>query len=78
MTAHDYVPSAEADRSYAESRRLVWCQTCREDVEGGRILVGPDGAIVATYCSRWSCRRDAYADVRVERGTTAYCREVTP
>jgi len=76
MTAHDYPASAFADRSYAEARRLVWCSTCRADVEGGRILVGPDGAIVATFCHAPTCRRDAYADVRVELGTAAGCREV--
>jgi hypothetical protein len=65
------------DRAYADARRLVWCQTCREDVEDGRILVDPLGGIAATFCSRWSCRRDAYADARIELGTTAGCREVT-
>ena len=66
------------DRTYAEARRLVWCATCRTDVEGGRILLDPLGGIAATFCDRPTCRRDAYADVRMTHGTTAGCREVTP
>ena len=65
------------DRSHAESRRLVWCETCRKDVENGRVLVDPLGGIAATFCDRAACRRDAYADLRVTHGTAAGCREVT-
>ena len=64
------------DRTYAEPRRLVWCATCRADVEGGRILVDPLGGIAATFCDRPTCRRDAYADVRMTYGSAAGCREV--
>jgi hypothetical protein len=78
MTAHDYVPSAEADRTYAEARRLVWCGTCRTDVEGGRILVDQYGGIAATYCDAPVCRAEGYARARMELGTAAGCREVTP
>ena len=66
------------DRAYAEARRLVWCASCRQDVEGGRILVGPDGGIAATYCNAPSCRADGYAAARMTYGTAAYCREVIP
>lgn len=65
-----------ADRSYADSQRLAYCEMCRQDFQGGWALIDPLGRTAATFCNAAPCRRDAYAKVRMELGTAAWCRVV--
>ena len=50
------------------------CHGCR-DAEAVTVMVGPNGWRFPT-CSRYPCRREGYADARMQLGTAAYTAEV--